>query len=102
MTDVSHWAHTDALPPISAYREAWAVRNGCSDSADPIVSHPHSQTTLEEWQCSSTDPGAIVKGYTIRDLGHSWPNTKGLDEGTASFDATPDDIVPFFEAHALL
>jgi poly(3-hydroxybutyrate) depolymerase len=90
----------DALPPIPAYREAWAVRDGCSPTQNPSVSQPHKSTTRKEWQCSSDDiRRAVVEGYTIDGLGHSWPTTKGLDGGTAPFDATPDDIVPFFDAH---
>jgi len=88
-----------ALPSIPAYREAWAVRDGCSPTQSPTVSHPHKSTTRKEWQCSSDDTRAVVEGYTIDGLGHSWPNTKGLDGGTAPFDATPSDIVPFFDAH---
>lgn len=88
-----------ATPPIPEYREAWAVRDGCSSTTKPIVSHPHESTTVKEWQCSSDDTRADVKGYTVDGLGHTWPNTEGLDGGTAPFDATPDDIVPFFEAH---
>jgi poly(3-hydroxybutyrate) depolymerase len=88
-----------ALPPIPAYREAWAVRDGCPSTQSPSISHPHKSTTRKKWQCSSDNTRAVVDGYTIDGLGHSWPNTKGLDGGTAPFDATPDDIVPFFNAH---
>jgi len=63
------------------------------------ISHPHELTTLKVWVCSPDDTRAVVKGYTIKDLGHSWPTTEGLDGGVAPFNATPDDIVPFFEAH---
>jgi poly(3-hydroxybutyrate) depolymerase len=90
----------DALPPIPAYQEAWAVRDGCLPTQSPSVSDPYYKlATRKEWQCSSDNTRAVVEGYTIDGLGHSWPNTKGLDGGTAPFDATPDYIVPFFDAH---
>jgi poly(3-hydroxybutyrate) depolymerase len=87
------------LPPIPTYRKAWATRDGCAPSSEPTVSHPHASTTVKEWDCSDEDSRAVVKGYTVDGLGHSWPTTNGLDGGKASFNATPDDIVPFFEAH---
>jgi poly(3-hydroxybutyrate) depolymerase len=83
----------DALPPIPTYLEAWAVRDGCSPTQSPSVSNP---TTHKKWECSSDDTRAVVEGYMIDGLGHSWPNTNG---GIAPFDATPHVIVPFFDAH---
>jgi len=89
---------TDAVPPITEYQETWAARNGYADPKNPTsISQPYEQTTLKVWVCSPDDTRAIVKGYTVENLGHSWPRT--TDGGVATFNATPDEIVPFFEAH---
>lgn len=56
---------------------------------------------MEAWSCITDDPTAQVTGYTIQGLGHSWPNTVGLDNGVAGFNATQDVILPFFTRHAL-
>ena len=119
----------DATPSITQYREAWAIRNGCgppscSDSPvsvstirlpsdlslilplfrlgiNAIVSNPDANTTLLQSICSASDNDAIVNGFTVKCLGHSWPSTLGLDRGITDFNATTAYIVPFFESHTL-
>lgn len=93
----------DALPNITTWREAWANRNGCQPNPPPpsSITKPYTNTTLKEWDCSSSDPRAIVKGYTVDSLKHSWPSTLGLDGGVTSFNATTAAIIPFFNAYTL-
>jgi len=103
-----------ATPNITQFREAWAARNGCGSSASqvglpvklsssirlskkPTVSHPHKNTTLKTFACD-----ALVNGFTVEGLGHSWPGTAGLDGGVTSFNATTANIVPFFDSMALV
>jgi len=100
-----------ATPSITQYREAWAIRNGCGSSvncsASPplginvLISHPHNDTTLKQSICSASNGDAVVSGFTVKCLGHSWPSTLGLDGGITDFNATTADIIPFFEAHTL-
>ena len=121
----------DATPSITQYREAWAIRNGCgppscSDSPpsvstirlpsnfsslilplvrlgiNAIISNPDANTTLLQSICSASDNDAIVNGFTVKCLGHSWPSTLGLDGGITDFNATTAYIVPFFESHTLM
>ncbi|KAF7985572.1 hypothetical protein HWV62_3847 [Athelia sp. TMB] len=88
-----------ATPNIQSWREQWASRDGCADSlTDGVVNDRiFEDTTLETWNCSTSDPRATVQGYTIAGLGHSWPSTTGADGGVTSFNATQDVIIPFFE-----
>jgi len=104
-----------ATPNITQYREAWAQRNGCSTSAparvasangpkigfDAVESHPHTDTTLKTSDCSAQDNHAVVNGFTVKGLGHSWPGTAGLDGGVTDFNATTANILPFFDMHAM-
>ncbi|KAK7042504.1 Alpha/Beta hydrolase protein [Favolaschia claudopus] len=102
-----------ATPNITEYREAWANRNGCADitakqaaAGDNLgfnakVSHPHTDTTLKESACSASNLQAVVNGFTVKELGHSWPSTLGLDGGVTTFNATTANIMPFFDAHTL-
>jgi len=99
-----------ATPSITQYREAWAIRNGCgppscSDSPalgiGAIISNPDGNTTLVQSICSASDNDAIVNGFSVRCLGHSWPSTLGLDGGITNFNATTAYILPFFESHTL-
>ncbi|KAJ7603814.1 hypothetical protein FB45DRAFT_958842 [Roridomyces roridus] len=98
-----------ATPNITEYREAWANRNGCaslpSESPDlgvfALVSHPHAFTTLKTSNCSAQSNDAVVSGFTVDNLGHSWPTTLGVDGGgVTAFNATSANILPFFDAHA--
>ncbi|KAK7042493.1 Alpha/Beta hydrolase protein [Favolaschia claudopus] len=113
--DADHRGRTEyATPNISEYREAWANRNGCASitaqqaaAADhklgynAVISHPHTHTTLKESPCSANDSQAVVNGFTVKELGHSWPSTLGLDGGVTTFNATTANILPFFDAHTL-
>ncbi|KAF7977237.1 hypothetical protein HWV62_4341 [Athelia sp. TMB] len=82
------------------------------------VSFPHKDTTLTTMlpnACSAAGStssaakasaakektAAAVHGFSVLDLGHSWPSTKGLDGGVTSFNATTANILPFFESQVL-
>ncbi|KAF8583637.1 carbohydrate esterase family 1 protein [Ramaria rubella] len=60
-----------AMPNITQYREAWALCNGCQSTIETLLTHPHTNTTLKEWDCSPTDANTVVRGYTVTRLGHS-------------------------------
>ncbi|KII85704.1 carbohydrate esterase family 1 protein [Plicaturopsis crispa FD-325 SS-3] len=94
-----------ALPNITEYREAWATRNGCPTTQFTDLTKAQPNTTLKTWDCTSKTPRAIVMGYTVAGLGHSWPTTAGLDgsgpTSVAAYNATPTDIIPFFDAFPL-
>jgi hypothetical protein len=79
----------DTLPSIPKYQEAWATWDSCRSTTRPTISHPPKLTTVKEWECSSDSCSTrtAVKGYTVIGLGHSWPNTEGLDNDIALFDA---------------
>lgn len=91
---------TDALPNIDAWREQWALRNGCQ-SENSNVTYPFANTSLNEWVCSDTNPAAVVRGYSVAGLGHSWPGTLGYDGGKTAYNATTVAIMPFFSNHTL-
>ena len=99
---VSFFAETDsdALPNIDVWREQWALRNGCQ-SEDSNVTHPLPKTSMNLWDCSSTNPAATVQAYSVKGLGHSWPGTLGLDGGVTAYNATTAAIIPFFTNHTL-
>lgn len=92
-------------PSIPTWRRDWALRNGCSAfqanhslTADNI----RPNTTGYFWDC----PGAPVEAVTVSNLGHSWPDTAGLDisgapNATASFNFTSTFLIPFFQKHTL-
>ncbi|KZP08298.1 carbohydrate esterase family 1 protein [Athelia psychrophila] len=90
-----------ALPNITIYRQDWALQDGCTTTVSSSLTHPFTDTTLKEWDCSATDTRAVVRGYTVTGLGHSWPGTLGLDGGVTTFNATTAAILPFFDAHIL-
>ncbi|KAF7343378.1 hypothetical protein MVEN_01770100 [Mycena venus] len=103
-----------ATPNITVYREAWADRNGCASISakqaaaandtlgfNAIVSHPHTDTTLKQSDCSAQNNHAVVNGFTVKGLGHSWPSTAGLDGGVTTFNATTANILPFFDMHSM-
>lgn len=105
----------DALPNITQYREAWAERNSCniginltSGALNPdviasinTITHPHKDTNLRIADCSPVNIHAVMRGFTVVGLGHSWPSTTGLDGGTTTFNATTAEIIPFFDGHWL-
>lgn len=90
----------DALPNINDWREQWAIRNGCQ-SENSNVTFPFANTSMNEWNCSTTDPAAIIRAYTVSGLGHSWPGTLGNDGGKTTFNATTEAILPFFNNHTM-
>jgi len=91
---------TYALPNIDVWRELWALRNGCQ-SENSSVTYPFPNTSMNLWNCSSTNPAAIVIGYSVAGLGHSWPGTLGFDGGVTAYNATTAAIIPFFNNHTL-
>jgi hypothetical protein len=91
---------TVVLPNIDTWRGQWALRNGC-ESLSSSVTRPLEKTSMSLWNCSSTNPAAIIIGYSVAGLGHSWPGTLGLDGGVTSFNATTASIIPFFNNHTL-
>lgn len=102
----------DATPDIDQYRIAWAYRNGCgpTNSTAPNgvkigvnvdVSEPHANTTEKVSVCSAQNNHAVVAGFTVKGLGHSWPSTAGLDGGVTDFNATTADILPFFDQRVM-
>ncbi|KAJ6464168.1 alpha/beta-hydrolase [Mycena vitilis] len=107
-----------ATPNITEFRQAWADRNGCAALTgspklasnasaslrlgfNAVVSHPHKNTVLKQSDCSAQDTHAVVNGFTVDGLGHSWPSTAGLDGGVTSFNATTANILPFFDMHSM-
>jgi hypothetical protein len=69
---------------------------------DAVTSHLHEDTTtLKQSICSASNNDAIVDGFTVKCLGHSWPSTLGLDGSVTDFNATTD-ILAFFETHTLM
>jgi hypothetical protein len=64
-----------------------------------IRTSDHTRTPL--WKDGGILNG-IIKGNSISGLSHPWPSVKGLDGGKTLFNATPDDIVHFFEAHPFM
>lgn len=88
----------DATPSIESWRQAWATRDGCTDSltAEVVENKVFGSATFETWNCSTTDPRATIQAYTVAGLGHSWPSTTGADGGVTSFNATTAVIIPFF------
>ena len=98
---LSDYLCLDKTPDITTWREQWASRNGCTNSSTNamIQNAVFPNTSMRAWSCG--DPAAQVTGYTIQGLGHSWPNTVGLDHGIVGFNATQDVILPFYTQHAL-
>lgn len=96
---VNGW-DSDALPNIDTWREQWALRNGCK-SEGSSVTFPFPNTSMNLWNCSSNNPAAVVVGYSVAGLGHSWPGTLGLDGGVTAYNATTTAIIPFLNQHKL-
>ncbi|KAJ7720813.1 alpha/beta-hydrolase [Mycena metata] len=88
-----------ATPNITQYREAWAQRNGCSTSAPARVASANGPKI--GFRRARRTTTAVVNGFTVKGLGHSWPGTAGLDGGVTDFNATTANILPFFDMHAM-
>ncbi|KZP25504.1 carbohydrate esterase family 1 protein [Athelia psychrophila] len=104
--DHDHWTGETsyALPNITQYREAWAERNTLNPdviASINTITHPHKDTNLRIADCSPVNIHAVMRGFTVVGLGHSWPSTTGLDGGTTTFNATTAEIIPFFDGHWL-
>lgn len=90
----------DALPNITVWRSAVAGRNSCNSTQTLNATVLDSMSSTEDsWNCASENSRAVVNGYSVQGLGHSWPSTLGLDGQQTSFNATSQYIIPFFEAH---
>ncbi|KAG9022573.1 hypothetical protein FRB95_014581 [Tulasnella sp. JGI-2019a] len=77
-------------PVIQTWRAEWAQRNGCTGTGDQLpnatsVTAPYPKTVEYLWSCS-----APVQGFTVDDLGHSWPTILGLDPS-----GKPLNVAPF-------
>lgn len=90
----------DALPSIETWREQWALRDGCT-SVNSTASKPLTDTSMNLWECSTTNPAAVIRGYSVAGLGHSWPSTQGYDGGVTAYNATTAAIIPFFNNYTL-
>ncbi|KAJ7895653.1 carbohydrate esterase family 1 protein [Mycena olivaceomarginata] len=86
----------DDTPPIPEWREAWVARNGCDPSAPTNVSQPYEGVVETTWQCGD-DPECTVKAFEIMDGIHKWPST-----AETTFNATSEQILPFFNQFSLL
>ncbi|KAJ7033451.1 Alpha/Beta hydrolase protein [Mycena alexandri] len=86
---------SDDTPPIPRWREAWVVRNGCDASTPSNISRPYEGVIETIWQCNN-DTETTVKAFEIEHGIHKWPS---MTETT--FDATPDQILPFFNPYSL-
>jgi hypothetical protein len=60
----------------------------------------YDETTLMQSICSTSNSDAVVSGFSVNCLGHSWPSTLGLHGGFTDFNAATD-ILPFFEVNTL-
>ncbi|KAI0933436.1 hypothetical protein AcV5_005583 [Taiwanofungus camphoratus] len=91
-----------ALPNITVWREEWATRNGCpAGKIDEMSQDSGMQFVAYTWNCSQSDDRAVVHGFSVMGLGHSWPSIQGLDGQKTPFNATNQYIVPFFQEYAL-
>ncbi|KAJ7189010.1 carbohydrate esterase family 1 protein [Mycena filopes] len=88
---------SDDTPPILQWREAWVARNGCDASSpnDTTITQPYEGVVETTWQCNN-DTSTTVKAFEIEDGIHKWPSM-----AETTFDATPDQILPFFNQYAL-
>lgn len=92
-------------PSILTWRRDWALRNGCSAfQANHSLTADNIRPNTTGYFCDC--PGAPVEAVTVSNLGHSWPDTAGLDisgapNATASFNFTSTFLIPFFQKHTL-
>jgi len=87
------------LPPISAWLQGWATRDGCTRG--PTVFYTTVNVTGLEWtHCRGN---AIVLHYRIRGEGHVWPFvTFNLPGGTAGKSFSASALIwLFFQQHPL-
>ncbi|KAJ7198469.1 alpha/beta-hydrolase [Mycena pura] len=88
-------ASADDTPPIAEWCDSWVVRNGCDASAPSNVTAPYAGVNETTWQCGASNDTA-VKAFVIENGTHHWPTT-----AETSFDATSEQIVPFFNQYML-
>jgi len=81
----------DRTPAIPDWREGWVTRNGCDPTAPSNVTTPYDGVVETTWECGG-DNRTEFKAFQISNGVHRWPTT-----AETSFDATPDQIVPFFD-----
>ncbi|KFY68825.1 hypothetical protein V496_00780 [Pseudogymnoascus sp. VKM F-4515 (FW-2607)] len=88
------------LPQIPDWLDTWGQRNGCPKDYKPAVSQLNGDETVQEtlYRCNDA---AVVTGYYIEGMDHSWPSTTENSDnikhgdGPVSIDATPM-ILEFF------
>lgn len=91
------------MPQIPDWLGAWGARNGCPGGYQPTVSQldGHSDVQKTLYTCNSI---AVVTGYLISGMDHSWPSTSSNSDnekhgdGPVSIDATPM-ILDFFRVN---
>jgi polyhydroxybutyrate depolymerase len=90
------------LEPVGEWAAAWAGRNGCDDTPEPIDGTVGAVTGVRYVNC---DADAEVVFYTIADAGHTWPGAEALFPillGEASQDINASETMwEFFSAHPL-
>jgi polyhydroxybutyrate depolymerase len=84
-------------PPVRAWVQAWADRNGCH--FQPQTSQPGVTITRETW--GDCDQDVEVTFYSIAGAGHTWPGSQfgALMGGTTSAINATDVMWEFFESH---
>ncbi|KAJ7639780.1 alpha/beta-hydrolase [Mycena polygramma] len=85
-----------ATPNITEFRQAWADRNGCASLSPKLAANASLSLGF-----NAVNNHAVINGFTVDGLGHSWPSTAGLDGGVTTFNATTANILPFFDMHSM-
>jgi polyhydroxybutyrate depolymerase len=84
-------------PPVRAWVNAWALRNGCD--LQPVVEEVQPAITRETWQNCAQSAHVVL--YTIADAGHTWFGSRfGATMGGFTLDISATDVMwEFFLAH---
>lgn len=87
------------FPGVRASTQAWADRNGCTDT-DPEITFQNGATRCETWShCSG---GVKVTLCTSEGEGHCWPGTALCPFGAYTLDINADDEMwKFFQGFSL-
>jgi polyhydroxybutyrate depolymerase len=86
-------------PPVRAWMQAWAERNGCDPQ--PLVEEPQPAVTRETWRNCALDAQVVL--YSMADAGHTWfGSTFGATMGGYTLEISATDVLwDFFEEHPL-
>jgi polyhydroxybutyrate depolymerase len=87
----------DNNPPVRAWVEAWAKRNGCNPT--PTIEHPKPTISKETWADCDAEVSVIL--YSIEEAGHTWPGSQfGARLGGFTIDINATDVIwEFFASH---